>query len=130
MTKLTKKAFCDLITSATSVKMIGFLDFNDVEFLEAENKVDILTVIEKRLDNRLNPALDAVPDFTTGRTYKARSKDIVSSENTFLTYQNTKDETYTQYKTTDGIILNVLSWFDKWDEVNRQKIMLYRVKTA
>lgn len=130
MEKITKASFKNLMTSAKSVEMIGFLNFKDVEILEADNNTDILFVIDNHTDSRLNKILETVPDFTTGRTYKARSKDMVSSEETYLTYQNTTEEKYDQYRTKDGLILNVLNWFDKWDNVNRKKIMIYAIKTA
>lgn len=130
MEKITKASFKNLMTSAKSVEMIGFLNFKDVEILEADNNTDILFVIDNHTDSRLNKILETVPDFTTGRTYKARSKDMISSEETYLTYQNTTEEKYDQYRTKDGLILNVLNWFDKWDNVNRKKIMIYAIKTA
>lgn len=98
--------------------------------LEADNNTDIFTVINDRLDSRLNKLIDAPVDFTTGRTYRARSKDLVSSENTYLTYQNSSAETYTQYKTADDLILNALEWFDSYDQKNYLKVMIYAVKAT
>lgn len=128
MTKLTKTDFCKTMTSAESVKLIAVLSSNDIQMLEADNSTDIFTVINDRLDRRLNKLLNAPVDFTTGRTYRARSKDLVSSENTYLSYQNSSAETYTQYKTVDGLILNVLEWFNAYDQKNYLKIMIYAVK--
>ena len=131
MTRLTKKDFSNIITSAESVQLTAVLNHLDVEMLEADNNADIFTIIDAHLDARLNHVLNAVPDFTAkGRTYRARSKDLVSSENTYLTYQNNSAETYNQYRTADGFILNVLEWYDKWDEVTHRKIMIYAVKSS
>ena len=130
MTKLTKTDFCKTLTSAESVKLIAVLSSNDIQLLEADNSTDIFTVINDRLDSRLNKLIDVQVDFTTGRTYRARSKDLVSSENTYLSYQNSSAETYTQYKTADGLILNVLEWFDSYDQKNYLKIMIYAVKAT
>lgn len=128
MTKLTKTDFCKTMTSAESVKLIAVLSSKDIQMLEADNSTNIFTVINDRLDSRLNKLLDAPVDFTTGRTYRARSKNLVSSENTYLSYQNSSAETYMQYKTADGLILNVLEWFDTYDQKNYMKIMVYAIK--
>jgi len=130
MTKLTKTDFCKTMTAAESVKLIAVLSSKDIQMLEADNSTDIFTVINDRLDSRLNKLLNAPVDFTTGRTYRARSKDLVSSENTYLSYQNSSAETYTQYNTADGLILNVLEWFDSYDQKNYLKIMIYAVKAT
>jgi hypothetical protein len=118
------------MTAAESVKLIAVLSSKDIQMLEVDNSTDIFTVINDRLDSRLNKLLNTPVDFTTGRTYRARSKDLVSSENTYLSYQNSSAETYTQYKTTDGLILNVLEWFDTYDQKNYLKVMVYDVKAT
>lgn len=128
MTKLTKTDFCKTMTTAESVKLIAVLSSNDIQMLETDNSTDIFTIITDRLDSRLNKLLNAPVDFTTGRTYRARSKDLVSNENTYLSYQDSSAETYVQYKTADDLILNVLEWFDTYDQKKYLKIMMYAVK--
>lgn len=128
MQKLTKTDFKNIMTSAESVKLLACLADKDITMLETDNNTDILSVIENHTDSRLNALIDAVPDFTTGRTYKARSKDMVSSENTYLYYQNTGITKYNQYKSNDGLILNVMDCTDSYGTY--KKILIYAVKAA
>lgn len=131
MTKITKKDFSNIITSAKSVQLMAVLNHLDVEMLEADNSTDIFTIIDAHLDARLNHVLNAVPDFDTkGRTYKARSRYLESNEGSILTYMNEPYETYTQYRTADGFYINVKEWFDHFDQKTQKKVIIYAVKSS
>lgn len=130
MTKLTKKDFSNIITSAESVKLMAVLNHLDAQMLESDNNADIFTIIDAHLDKRLNCVLEKVPDFTSGRTYKARSRYLESNEGSVLTYLNEPHETYTQYKTADGLYINVKEWFDHFDQKTQKKVIIYAVKSS
>ena len=130
MTKLTKKDFSNIITSAESVQLMAVLNHLDVQMLESDNNVDIFTIIDAHLDKRLNCVLETVPDFSTGRTYKARSRYLESNEGSVLTYMNEPYETYTQYRTADGLYINVKEWFDHFSNKNCMKVIMYAVKSS